>query len=1145
MKVFFGIATIAALLTPVLRRQYGLSKCPLALFKMEDVFVIAQFCRSNRLEMSCNIGNMMGAIVLMPMPSDLHARCARLHADLSRHVLAWPFLEPVDPVALNVPTYFDVISRPMDLSTMGAKLNAGEYHDPAEYRADLLLMFANAIEFNQDDEREDSVANMARQFQVVALANWDSYFSEAALTDWGAKAELQAQQRERTVIIISVGLFEQISAWFHSRLVTMEKRAVKSPKLRPPRPTGNSVYDLTLDATFEFDGGSGFGSSLPSNKPMQAVPGARAAMKSPMAVRRENSDGHKFTFTTADEYTLPKKIPVFPGTLYSPEKKIKRIRAKPAPQSPKQVTSQVAKPVDTSSTLTWEGEAGRSKRESSPRRFLRDTLARSFGEEDGGDEDKTDVNQRDRQPSVFIGHHDPATGRSSVVVADAATEAAAASATAFLKSGEDAIAFFARNGSDSEIKFVHLNRAETGLAFRPYDLMVVAQDDVTPNEHFTMSSSGLVHVSAGSPSEFIALAEWMRQSTMFNVLTSLRFFKHYLVNKAFSLWWANVRYKLYCRQRKRLSAKLFLAKESFCVPLLQVKKVMSTELMGVVLLDVRAQKTYESSAFVEYQGTKRAEGSKQFELCIEKLQGIIQRVCSDVKNLTKASTSHDDFMSDMSLSAMGTSQEKTKSIVAVKAEQQQRKRLFRRAAEEAGMIADFIRLIDCIAVESLVILAIQSCANFLHELNKVPRKTGLFETTIFFGEQSTIFSPTSEQIQHIVVAMTDDIVSTVNSVSRVLYLRPFAAYVGNAVADAPHVGSTITSSVAFGQIRKELVAKIASDYAEATEYVKIFDNVRPIYEYDKVWDLEEYSQRAHTVTTLKADMLQISTWEKELEKMRAGQTIGILHVESRKLKQTLIPMTTAKLDAMKGLVKDLARARCKTQLGEYKQRIQSLLQRPQHLKEFAGHVERVQNLKSKQKALAKNTNVVDELYRLLGTYGVRISSEDMVQLDDLRSVQESYKEETEAVDAFVASRVGEMTQQLDANIQRLDEQVLQLHNQLQGGLFIDASHFEDPSVVKTEFKLKMPTVLELGNPAMKDRHWEKIFKALRQAWYPGILFTLENLVAYDVLDMKDLVGEMSAAASGEAQIEASLQKIKHGWDQMEFTCKLEIDYATN
>ncbi|KAE8911233.1 hypothetical protein PF005_g15647 [Phytophthora fragariae] len=129
------------------------------------------------------------------MPLEQQAKCAQLHAELTRHALAWPFLEPVDPVALNVPTYFDVITHPMDLGTMGAKLVAGEYADPTEYRADLLLMFANAIEFNRDDERPDSVANMARQFQRVALRDWDRAFSEAATTDWAQRAEQQAQQR--------------------------------------------------------------------------------------------------------------------------------------------------------------------------------------------------------------------------------------------------------------------------------------------------------------------------------------------------------------------------------------------------------------------------------------------------------------------------------------------------------------------------------------------------------------------------------------------------------------------------------------------------------------------------------------------------------------------------------------------------------------------------------------------------------------------------------------------------------------------------------------------------------------------------------------------------------------------------------------
>lgn len=85
-------------------------------------------------------------------------RCALLHEKLTGHALAWPFLAPVDPVALNVPTYFDVIQRPMDFRTMGTKLAAGEYATPEGYRADLVLMFQNAIEFNKDDTSEQSVA---------------------------------------------------------------------------------------------------------------------------------------------------------------------------------------------------------------------------------------------------------------------------------------------------------------------------------------------------------------------------------------------------------------------------------------------------------------------------------------------------------------------------------------------------------------------------------------------------------------------------------------------------------------------------------------------------------------------------------------------------------------------------------------------------------------------------------------------------------------------------------------------------------------------------------------------------------------------------------------------------------------------------
>jgi hypothetical protein len=86
-----------------------------------------------------------------------HQLCKELHKKLSSHALAWPFLHPVDPVALNLPTYFDIIKNPMDLSTMKAKLKKGEYMSPEDYKADMILMFENAIEFNKEDTREESV----------------------------------------------------------------------------------------------------------------------------------------------------------------------------------------------------------------------------------------------------------------------------------------------------------------------------------------------------------------------------------------------------------------------------------------------------------------------------------------------------------------------------------------------------------------------------------------------------------------------------------------------------------------------------------------------------------------------------------------------------------------------------------------------------------------------------------------------------------------------------------------------------------------------------------------------------------------------------------------------------------------------------
>ncbi|KZT52907.1 hypothetical protein CALCODRAFT_501745 [Calocera cornea HHB12733] len=75
---------------------------------------------------------------------------------------AFLFLEPVDPVLLGIPTYFEVIPRKdaRDLSTIKTKLEQDKYDSIEALDADIRLMVDNAIKFNGADSEVAAVARL-------------------------------------------------------------------------------------------------------------------------------------------------------------------------------------------------------------------------------------------------------------------------------------------------------------------------------------------------------------------------------------------------------------------------------------------------------------------------------------------------------------------------------------------------------------------------------------------------------------------------------------------------------------------------------------------------------------------------------------------------------------------------------------------------------------------------------------------------------------------------------------------------------------------------------------------------------------------------------------------------------------------------
>ncbi|RUP51965.1 LOW QUALITY PROTEIN: hypothetical protein BC936DRAFT_144128 [Jimgerdemannia flammicorona] len=78
-------------------------------------------------------------------------RMDKILKKLMTHRAAAAFNRPVDPITENVPHYLEIITKPMDFSTIDRKLKAGKYKNMANFAADVRLVFANCYKFNSSE----------------------------------------------------------------------------------------------------------------------------------------------------------------------------------------------------------------------------------------------------------------------------------------------------------------------------------------------------------------------------------------------------------------------------------------------------------------------------------------------------------------------------------------------------------------------------------------------------------------------------------------------------------------------------------------------------------------------------------------------------------------------------------------------------------------------------------------------------------------------------------------------------------------------------------------------------------------------------------------------------------------------------------
>jgi len=295
-----------------------------------------------------------------------------------------------------------------------------------------------------------------------------------------------------------------------------------------------------------------------------------------------------------------------------------------------------------------------------------------------------------------------------------------------IKTGEHAISFFAKHGNNMPIKFVNCNRREVKASeFRPYDLVTEHNDKKLRDEYYTISAQGVVQVfqsatergqdlSNRTPTEFLSLSEWMSQSTMFNVLTSMKFFKHYLIGKVFRLWKGNVRYRTYNQTRMNLAKNLIQLRPDFCPKFMEINKILF-EMQSKLTFDqtMGNKNIFDLSEFEESQSTHRTQQKIHYN---EKVEEIINKnLIVLVKEIDQSRSLKEE--EDLESTKMGQAA-KHKSMVLMKEEKLLKNQVLKLARRNYHSLGTFIRLIDYMVVEAQVRINQESAEQIFGEMTK-------------------------------------------------------------------------------------------------------------------------------------------------------------------------------------------------------------------------------------------------------------------------------------------------------------------------------------------------------------------------------------------------------------------------------------------
>eukprot|EP00828_Plagiopyla_frontata_P006289 TRINITY_DN1271_c0_g1_i2.p1 TRINITY_DN1271_c0_g1~~TRINITY_DN1271_c0_g1_i2.p1 ORF type:complete len:1883 (-),score=297.33 TRINITY_DN1271_c0_g1_i2:372-6020(-) len=528
--------------------------------------------------------------------------------------------------------------------------------------------------------------------------------------------------------------------------------------------------------------------------------------------------------------------------------------------------------------------------------------------------------------------------------------------------------------------------------------------------------------------EVVTLSEWMHESTMFNIITKLHFFKHYTEKKIFNIWKLNVRYRIFCKTRQKLIHDCFLVKPTFATHYMEMNQTMyDMQLLSSISTNLNQVNNQELESFKTDQQRARGESQTQFNNNMDKLIAKLEQVCKEVidRTLTKETDEMDEGRFGKQI--------RQKPMNVIRKEKEERKYRLNLAHSDKQRLGNFIRLVDYMTVESLVKSNLASMFKLLEEMKKDDRKTGgLFSCAVMFAETCMIFLPNEGDIIEALLGVLNDMINNAKGVTKITEnpgikhtLKDCSNALLNDQIGKPvfkdytenfaDIAEIINTSVEYIKIKQEMQDKVASDFSQAQTYVdNNYSKCRKIYECSKSWD-QESNEKMTDQLYLQSMIQQFTEWDKQLNTLFKDTSKGIVAVQGIKIKTQLTQFVTQKKDSFTKALLQLMKSKLEDTNDTLDTFLTQLSQKPTNVNDFANFIQTKNDADQKLKQFDEIKNRIEEMLKTLKRNDAKlISTHDNRNLEEIQAKSgELEKKIKEEATEYIKEKKDDMLQKLE------------------------------------------------------------------------------------------------------------------------------------